>query len=515
MRNDLCSRPASALLRGLLPCLVVIIAGWQMAHAQTVTTVELYFVPLYQTTAALQFDVRYPGNVHILAVNPGFAATAVDKLLYSADLPGSKRILILGVNQNMIGSGVIASLSIQLDPGFDPASNPVVIQNVAAADPAGSSAPVSGGSGLVVSIPAVTIPQPSLCGVQANSNIFVDAAAQTLNFGGCALPAIGNAGWLSAGFAASNLSVNVAANNTGRSRTGTLSFGATSVTVTQWQTFSVFADVPPSHDFFDAINLMWSRSITAGCSAAPLSYCPDRNLTRGEMAVFMVRAAMGGDNFTYSAAPYFVDVPASHAFFRWVQKMKELGITVGCDPTHYCPDDLVTRGQMAAFIIRSRYGLLTEYNPPAAPYFTDVEPGSPFYEPIQKMRQVGITTGCSPTTYCRDWPTTRGQVAVFVMRGEFNQLLPANTPVVTSISPAGGGAGQSVNVTITGRNTNFNGATRINAGAGVTVSGITVVDGSTIFAVLQVAGDAMPGPRSLIVETGSEEAVLPNGFRVQ
>ena len=107
-------------------------------------------------------------------------------------------------------------------------------------------------------------------------------------------------------------------------------------------------------------------------------------------------------------------------------------------------------------------------------------------------------------------------MAVFVMRGAFNQLLPAGTPVVAWISTASAIPGQAVTVTFAGQNTNFSqGTTTINAGAGITVSNIGVADGTALTAQLAVASNAVPGLRSSIVTTGSEEATLPNGFLVQ
>jgi hypothetical protein len=38
------------------------------------------------------------------------------------------------------------------------------------------------------------------------------------------------------------------------------------------------------------------------------------------------------------------------------------------------------------------------------------------YSFIQKMRELAITSGCTATTYCPDNPTTRGQMAVFIIR---------------------------------------------------------------------------------------------------
>jgi len=115
-----------------------------------------------------------------------------------------------------------------------------------------------------------------------------------------------------------------------------------------------FTDVPATHPFFKYIQQMRQSGITQGCTAT--TFCPDDTLTRGQAAVFLVRGRLGvaaGQPFAFQPAPYFTDVPASHPFFPWIQKMKDLGITGGCSATQFCPDSPMTRGQMAVFIIRT------------------------------------------------------------------------------------------------------------------------------------------------------------------
>jgi hypothetical protein len=74
------------------------------------------------------------------------------------------------------------------------------------------------------------------------------------------------------------------------------------------------------------------------------------------MAVFLVRARLGigpGETFLFPRTPFFADVPANHPYFSFIQKMRELGITSGCTPTAYCMDPPTTRDQMAVFLIRT------------------------------------------------------------------------------------------------------------------------------------------------------------------
>lgn len=42
--------------------------------------------------------------------------------------------------------------------------------------------------------------------------------------------------------------------------------------------------------------------------------------------------------------------PTTHPFFRYVEALAAAGITGGCAPVSYCPDAPVTRGQMAVFL---------------------------------------------------------------------------------------------------------------------------------------------------------------------
>jgi hypothetical protein len=73
------------------------------------------------------------------------------------------------------------------------------------------------------------------------------------------------------------------------------------------------------------------------------------------MAAFLVRAL----GLTSNDHPGFADVPAGSTFADDVKRLAIAGITRGCNPpanTRYCPDDPVTRGQMAAFLDRAELG---------------------------------------------------------------------------------------------------------------------------------------------------------------
>ena len=104
------------------------------------------------------------------------------------------------------------------------------------------------------------------------------------------------------------------------------------------------------------------------------------------MAAFIIRAIYG-ETFIYPQTPYFSDVPSSHAFFDYVQKLKNMGITAVSGV--YGVDDYVTRGQVAAFIIRAIYGETFSYT--QSPYFIDVPDTHIFFKYVQKVKDTGIT----------------------------------------------------------------------------------------------------------------------------
>jgi hypothetical protein len=73
------------------------------------------------------------------------------------------------------------------------------------------------------------------------------------------------------------------------------------------------------------------------------------------MAAFLVRA------FAYTnsgSGNYFVD-DNGHLFEDAIDKLRTAGVTLGCNPptnNRFCPDSYVTRGQMAAFLMRALDG---------------------------------------------------------------------------------------------------------------------------------------------------------------
>ncbi|MBL8212431.1 MAG: S-layer homology domain-containing protein [Bryobacterales bacterium] len=178
---------------------------------------------------------------------------------------------------------------------------------------------------------------------------------------------------------------------------------------------AAFTDVPTSNPFSDAITVLKLWGVTTGCT--PSTYCPGDSVTRGQIAVFIVRALLG-ENFTFPTTPFFTDVPNTHPFFKYIQKFRDLGIANTCATNQFCPESTLTRADMAIFLVRGKLTSLygDTFPVPAIAYFTDVTPANTLFPFVQKLRELGITSGCTASTYCPADPVTREQMAIFLGR---------------------------------------------------------------------------------------------------
>ncbi|MDJ0923897.1 MAG: 5'-nucleotidase C-terminal domain-containing protein [Acidimicrobiia bacterium] len=160
------------------------------------------------------------------------------------------------------------------------------------------------------------------------------------------------------------------------------------------------------------IELIASAGITLGNNPPDYDeFGPDAPVTRGQMAAFLTRAF----GLPASTTDFFTDDDTS-IFEDNINAVAAAGITFGCNPPandNFCPNDTVTRGQMATFLARA-LGLA------AAPLdlFTDdstsVHEGS-----INAIRWAGVSVGCNPPAadkFCVYDDVSRAQMATFLAR---------------------------------------------------------------------------------------------------
>ena len=98
------------------------------------------------------------------------------------------------------------------------------------------------------------------------------------------------------------------------------------------------------------------------------------------------------------------------SFVSDIKWLYDNGITTGCSPTTYCPTASVTRGEMAAFLDRALHLPATSLD-----FFGD-DNGTPFEADINRLAAAGITVGCGPGIFCPSAPVARDQMASFLVR---------------------------------------------------------------------------------------------------
>lgn len=154
--------------------------------------------------------------------------------------------------------------------------------------------------------------------------------------------------------------------------------------------------------FEPAIETLSASGITLGCG--PQTFCPEAPVTRGQMAAFLVRAlgaeSVRGNPFSDDDGSPFEDA---------IESLYALGITSGCGGDRFCPNQPITRGQMAAFLVKA------VSLPPAFGNSFGDDDQSMFEPAIESLAAAGVTNGCAPGRFCPDDPVTRGQMAAFLV----------------------------------------------------------------------------------------------------
>ncbi len=177
-----------------------------------------------------------------------------------------------------------------------------------------------------------------------------------------------------------------------------------------------FLDVDLSNIYYPFIESLAHADVAVGCGNA--DYCSDNPVSRAEMAVFLLKSRYGSRHLpTAATGTVFGDVPSDAFAAEWIEELAALGVTAGCGGGLYCPNDPVTRDQMAVFLLKTLEG--SGYTPPdATGIFGDVPADDPFAPWIEDLASRQVTGGCqaSPLLYCPHRSTSRGEMAVFLTK---------------------------------------------------------------------------------------------------
>ncbi|MFY9549541.1 MAG: carboxypeptidase regulatory-like domain-containing protein [Thermoanaerobaculia bacterium] len=113
---------------------------------------------------------------------------------------------------------------------------------------------------------------------------------------------------------------------------------------------NIFADV--SFNDYNAFYIqgIFNLGITAGCGGG--NYCPNAPNTRAQMAVFIWKG-QHGQAPPPACSGIFADVPCPGGFaVDYIEGLFNEGVTAGCGGGNFCPNANITNGQMAVFLVK-------------------------------------------------------------------------------------------------------------------------------------------------------------------
>jgi len=182
-----------------------------------------------------------------------------------------------------------------------------------------------------------------------------------------------------------------------------------------------FLDVADGSQFDPSIYAAAGAGVMPGCDAAAFLFCPTAQVTRADMAGFILRAVHGPAFVPEPYAGVFGDVHAGDYNADYIQSFYDEGYTVGCGGGNFCPGAVHTRAQTAVFILKGKHG--TGYVPPSCQTtheFDDVPcpatPEAPFGDWIGQLSVEGITAGCGGNNFCPTAGIPNQQMAAFLVK---------------------------------------------------------------------------------------------------
>ena len=158
------------------------------------------------------------------------------------------------------------------------------------------------------------------------------------------------------------------------------------------------------------IEALVAAGLTKGCSDS--EFCPDRATTRAEMVTLWMRV-LDLDTSSHPYQGHFRDVPDGEWYTEYVESAYEMGLIARYDDASFFPDEIVTRAKIAEFL-GGALGASSE--PAVVGYFVDVPVDAGYAPFVERLYELGITVGCQtdPLSYCPTDPVTRGQLATMV-----------------------------------------------------------------------------------------------------
>jgi hypothetical protein len=186
-----------------------------------------------------------------------------------------------------------------------------------------------------------------------------------------------------------------------------------------------FTDVNPPDYFYVPVRYLYCAGVISGY--ADNTFRPYNNTTRGQMTKIVI-LAFGYPIYT-PPTPTFIDVPVTDTFYQYIETAAYNEIVSGYADGTFRPYNNVTRGQLAKIdVVAAGWPLIS----PPDPTFSDVLPGSAFYEYVETAFCHGVISGYADGTYRPFNDATRGQISKIVYESVINTVSCLQSAEVTS-----------------------------------------------------------------------------------
>jgi hypothetical protein len=180
---------------------------------------------------------------------------------------------------------------------------------------------------------------------------------------------------------------------------------------------SIFEDVNNTYWAWNYIERLYTSGITGGCNISPLMFCPGSIVTRDQMAVFLLKGKHGSSYVPPAATGIFADVPTNYWAAAWIEQLAVEGITSGCSVNPLQYCPGTAVTRDQMAVFLLKAKHGSGYIPPKATgIFVDVPTTYWAADWIEQLATEGITGGCGNNNYCPGMAVTRDQMAVFLVR---------------------------------------------------------------------------------------------------
>jgi glucose/arabinose dehydrogenase len=188
-----------------------------------------------------------------------------------------------------------------------------------------------------------------------------------------------------------------------------------------------FDDVLPDQKQWTPIESVYLAGVSLGCDDD--SFCSDDPVQRQQIAALLVRAqnpvAAPGD---CTSNPY-TDVLMGSQYCKWVKALQDQGIASPCGGGNFCPEEPVSRGLLAAWLLKTVHPGFTPSPPVCNKDVFEVAKADPLCPWIRDATSEGLVPPCDQAgnTFCRNAPVRRDQLAALLV-GAFPGTIPEATP---------------------------------------------------------------------------------------